>query len=150
MPSLYFEDFEVGRKFVSPARTITEGEATMYCMLAGDWNPLHTDAEFAKTTHFGQRVVQGTFGFALVTGMTSRMGIFEHSGRGLLSIDDWQFKAPVFIGDTLHVEMEITGKRLTSKGDRGILQRRFTILKHDGTVVQQGLSAMMIAVRPHP
>lgn len=148
MSSLYYQDFEIGQKFVSPGRTVTETDSTLYCMMSGDWNPMHTDAVYAKTTHFGQRVVQGTFGFALFTGMTSRWGIFNESARGLLSIEEWKFLNPIFIGDTVHVEMEIQGKRLTSKPDRGVLQRRFKIIKQDGVVAQDGRAPMLIAVRP--
>ena len=143
----YYEDFEIGQSFSSPGRTITETDCVMFTMLSGDWNPLHSNAEFAANSHFGQRVINGAFGLALVFGMTSRLGLFEGSGRGLLGLDEWRFKSPMFIGDTVHVEMKVLGKRLSSRAGVGVLERQFTIRKHEGTIVQQGRSAMLIAVR---
>ena len=148
MHTLYYEDIQVGRVFVSTGRTVTEADSTMFCMISGDWNPLHCDEEYAKATPFGRRVVGGIFGITLLTGMFTRWGVFELSALAMLSLEGWQFKAPILIGDTLHAEMEILGKRLTRKGDRGIIDRRFSLINQTGEVVQIGRSAMMIALRP--
>lgn len=148
MTTLYYEDLEIPSKFVSTGRTVTDADATMFCMISGDWNPLHCDDEYAKTTRFGRRVVGGIFGITLLTGMFTRWGVFELSAVAMLSIDRWEFKAPIFIGDTLHAEMTLTNKRLTSKGDFGIVDRDFSLVNQDGVVVQRGTSPMMIALRP--
>jgi acyl dehydratase len=148
MHSLYYEDIEPPLRLISTGRTVTEADATMFCMLSGDWNPLHCDDEYAKTTMFGRRVVAGVFGFALVAGMFTRWGVFEESGLAMLSIDAWSFKAPIFIGDTIKVEMVIESKRLTSKGDKGVVQRAFSLINQHGDVVQTGRSPMLIALSP--
>ncbi|MCO5089660.1 MaoC/PaaZ C-terminal domain-containing protein [Bosea sp. (in: a-proteobacteria)] len=146
--TLYYEDIEAGRVFVSTGRTVTEADSTMFCMLSGDWNPLHCDEEFARSTPFGKRVVGGIFGITLLTGMFTRWGVFELSALAMLSLDNWKFHAPILIGDTLHVRMTITGKRLTSKPGRGVIERFFEIVNQNGVVTQSGDSAMLIACRP--
>jgi len=148
MTTLYFEDLEVGQTFRSPARTVTEADLTIFSMVSGDWNPVHSDAEFARDTPYGQRIVHGVLGVAIVTGMFDRIGIFENSALALLGIDEWRFRAPILVGDTIHMEMEITEKRLTSSGDRGIIDRLIRLKRHDGTLLQEGRMGLMIRLRP--
>lgn len=148
MTTMYYEDFEVGQIFRSPARTITEADLTIFSMVSGDWNPIHSDAEFARATPYGQRIVHGVLGIAIMTGMFDRLGVFDGSALALLGIDDWRFRAPILVGDTIHMEMEITAKRPTSKGDRGIIDRGIRLLRHDGTLVQEGRTGVMVLQRP--
>ncbi len=149
MNTLYYEDLEVGQTFRSPARTVTEADLTIFSMVSGDWNRIHSDAEYARKTPYGQRIVHGVLGIAIVTGMFDRLGIFEDSALALLGIDEWRFIAPIFVGDTVHMELEIADKRLTSKGDRGIIDRRIRLVRHDGTVLQEGRMGMMTKLRPN-
>ena len=148
MHSLFYEDITVGQTFRSPGRTVTEADNTFFCMLSGDWNPVHANVEFCKSTRYGQRIVAGIFGVTLITGAMTQWGIFDESAIAMLNLKEWTFKGPILIGDTITVEMEITGKRLTSKGDAGIIQRRFSLLNQSATVIQIGSSDMMIALRP--
>ncbi|MGB3041662.1 MAG: MaoC/PaaZ C-terminal domain-containing protein [Xanthobacteraceae bacterium] len=145
--SLFYEDFEVGQVFDSPGRTVTDTDLSMFCMLSGDWHPLHSDEEYAKTTQFGRRVVGGVFGVALVTGAMSRWGIFEESVIAMLSIDGWRFAGPIYVGDTLRVRMTITGKRLTKSGSTGIIDREFEIRNQRDELVQSGRSDALIKLR---
>ena len=80
--------------------------------------------------------------------MFDRLGIFEDSALAMLGIDNWRFHAPILIGDTIHMEMEITGRRLTSRGDRGIIDRLIRLVRHDGTLLQAGRMGLMIRLRP--
>lgn len=148
MATLYYEDLEVGQTFRSPARTVTEADLTIFSMVSGDWNPIHSDAEYARETPYGERIVHGVLGMAIVTGMFDRLGIFEDSALALLGIDEWRFRAPILVGDTIHMELDIADKRLTSKGDRGIIDRRIRLVRHDGMVLQDGRMGMMIKLRP--
>ena len=66
---------------------------------------------------------------------------------GALGFSDWRYLTPLFVGDTVHVEVEITGKRVTSDGARGVIERRIRLVQQDGTVTQQGLAQMMVRVR---
>jgi len=146
---LFYEDVEIGQHFVGTGRTVTDADLTFMCMMSGDWHPLHCDVEYARTSPFGGRIVGGVYGLIVTTGALSRWGSFDNSTLGMLSIDEWTFKAPIYVGDTLTVEMTIVAKRLTKKADRGIIDRRFDILNQDKALVQTGRSAMMIALRSH-
>jgi len=145
--ALYYEDLAEGQIFTSPARTVTETDLVSFAMLSGDWNAIHSDEEFAKSTYYGKRVVHGLFGLSMMTGLLDRTGLFGGSAIAMLGIKDWQFKAPVFVGDTLHFEMEIVSKHLTSKGDRGIVDRRFSLINQRGEVVQEGHIGLMVGLK---
>lgn len=144
---LYYEDLSEGQTFTSPARTVTETDLVSFAMLSGDWNAIHTDEEFAKESFYGKRVVHGLFGLSMMTGLLDRTGLFGGSAIAMLGIKDWQFKAPIFVGDTLHFEMEIVSKRLTSKGDRGIVDRKFFLTNQGGEVVQEGHIGIMLRLK---
>lgn len=142
--ALYYEDLTEGQTFTSPARTVTETDLVSFAMLSGDWNAIHTDEEFARETFYGKRVVHGLFGLSMMTGLLDRTGLFGGSAIAMLGISDWQFKAPIFVDDTLHFEMEIISKRLTSGGDRGIIDRKFSLINQRGEVVQEGHIGLML------
>jgi acyl dehydratase len=142
--ALYYEDLSEGQTFTSPARTVTETDLVSFAMLSGDWNAIHTDEEFARETFYGKRVVHGLFGLSMMTGLLDRTGLFGGSAIAMLGISDWQFKAPIFVDDTLHFEMEIVSKRLTGGGDRGIIDRKFALINQSGEVVQEGHIGLML------
>jgi acyl dehydratase len=144
--SLYYEDVEVGQVFESPGRTITEADVVAFAALSSDWNPIHTDAEFAKTTPFGRRIAHGNLGIAIATGLVVRLGLFTETTIAVPRLE-WMFKAPLFIGDTVHVRMRIAGKRPTSKGDRGLVEREFQLVNQRGDVVQEGVVPLLIKAR---
>ena len=145
---MHFEDFEVGQVFTSQGRTITEADVVLFAGWSWDTNPPHTDAESTRDGRFGQRIAHGVLGVSVALGLASRLGIFEDSSIALLGIDGWRFHAPVLIGDTVHVTVEITGTRLASKGDAGILSRRFQLVNQAGVVVQSGDIGLMVSTRP--
>jgi acyl dehydratase len=148
--ALYYDDLEVGQVFTTPARTVTETDLVSFAMLTGDWNQIHTDKEFAKGTMYGQPVVHGLFGLVMMTGLLERSGLFSGSAMAMLDVRDWTFTAPIFVGDTLHASIEIVSKRLTSKGDRGIVDRRFSLVNQRGEVAQVGNLGLMIRLAPQP
>ncbi len=110
MKNLYFEDFDVGMKVESAARTITESDIVMFAALTGDWNPIHTDAEFAKKTIFGQRIAHGLLTLSVVAGLLVRLGLTERTIVAFYGIDKLRFTKPVFIGDTIKAVLEVVGK----------------------------------------
>ncbi|MCF7699871.1 MaoC/PaaZ C-terminal domain-containing protein [Loktanella sp. M215] len=146
--SLYYNDFEVGQVFTSQARTMTESDLTMFSMLTGDWNPVHNDAEFAKQTRFGQRLMHGAFGIGLALGLMHNLGIFEDSAVALLDVQDWQFKEPVFIGDTLHLKLHILDKSLGRSGNTGRIGRRFELVNQHGKAAHTGRADVLVRVNP--
>lgn len=136
--SLYFEDVEVGMRFESPARTITEGDLVNFAGVSGDFNPLHTDEVFAQTTMYGRRIAHGMLALSVVTGLRQRMGVFDGTLMGFLEIRSWKFRRPVFPGDTIRAITSVAELRETSKPDRGVMVQAIEVLNQGDEVVQQG------------
>ncbi|CAG9179918.1 MaoC family dehydratase [Cupriavidus pinatubonensis] len=145
--SYYFEDFEVGQIFESTARTVTETDLTMFSMLSGDWNPIHADAEFAAQTRYGQRVVHGTLGIAIATGMMHQLGIFERTVVAMMSLGNWRFVAPMLIGQTLHLRLGILEKEAGTSRRVGRINRSLQLLDQHGALVQDGVSDVLVLKR---
>jgi acyl dehydratase len=144
---LYFEDFQVGQRFTTPARTVTEADIVHFAGISGDYNPIHTDAEFARSTLFGARIAHGLLVLSMLTGLRQRSGHFEGTIIAWLEIRNYRFLKPVFIGDTVHGETEILEKRETSRPDRGILVQKVRVLNQKGEVVQEGEFVTMVKRR---
>lgn len=136
--SLYFEDLEIGMAFESPARTITEADVVAFAGVSGDFNPLHTDEEFARTTLYGRRIAHGVLALSVVTGLRQRMGVFEGTLMGFLEIRSWRFRAPVYPGDTIRAITSVAELRETSKLDRGVVVQAIEVLNQAGDPVQDG------------
>lgn len=143
----YYEDFSIGDAFTSPGRTVTESDVTVFAGLSGDYNPLHTDEEFAKETIFGTRIAHGLLGLSMVSGLVMRLGVFDGTVIAFLGLE-WTFTGPLFIGDTIHFEMKIIEKRETSKADRGIIVREVLLLNQKNEVVQKGTMTIMMKRKP--
>lgn len=144
----FFEDLLAGDRIVTPGRTITEADVVAFAQLTGDWNPIHTDVEFAKTTPYGQRLAHGLLGLSYAVGLLDRTGAFSGSVIANLGIEEWKYPKPLFIGDTIRVVVTVTETRLTSDGKRGIVGRTFTVLNQRDEVVQEGRSPVMVRLRP--
>ena len=142
----YFEDIRVGDAYVSPGRTVTEADIVAFAGLSGDYNILHTDAEYMRTSIFGERIAHGLLGLALQSGLGTRAMARPFATLAFLGLR-WRFKAPIKIGDTIKVHLEVTGKRETSKPDRGIVVIQRSVLNQRGEVVQEGDTDIMIERR---
>ena len=143
--SKYLDEYVVGEKFISSARTVTESDVVTFACTTGDMHPNHTDAAYMKNSQFGQRIAHGLLGVAWAHGFLYRLDIITESAIAFLKIEDWAFHAPVFFGDTLHAE--VTVKEIIhskSKPDRGILKLFFEMVKQDGTVCQSGTKCIMM------
>lgn len=146
--TLYYEDFQVGRLIETRGRTITEADIVSFAGWSWDTNPVHTDAESAASGRFGRPIAHGMLGLSTAMGLVSGTGVFEGSSVALLGIDGWRFRAPVFAGDTLRCQVEITGVRLDRTGKAGILERHFTLRNQRDEIVQEGDIALMVERRP--
>lgn len=147
-PAFYFEDFDIGDTFTTSSRTVGLAEVATFAGLSGDFNPIHTDADFAAKSQFGERIAHGVLGMSIVTGLVTRLGVFEASTIALLGIEEWRFKGPVFDGDTIHVEVLIEDKKITSDGKRGVLRRRYQLVNQRDEVVQEGVMPLLVKCRP--
>lgn len=141
------EDFVVGEVRESPARTVTETDIVMYAWISGDSNPMHTDAEYAGRSPLGRRIAHGTLGMSIVTGLSARMGDFDGTAIAALGVEEWQFLAPIFIGDTVRLRTTVREARTTSKPDRGVVVRLMELVNQDNAVVQRGVMKTMAYTR---
>ena len=144
---LYFEQFTVGATFRTPGRTITEADIGAYAGLTGDYNPVHTDAVFAAATQFGTRIAHGPFGIGLAFGLASRLDLIDGTVIALLSVQ-WDFKAPVRAGDTLHAEIAVTEARPSRQEDRGTVGLGFDMRNQDGETTQAGRCLLLMRRAP--
>jgi len=150
----WWNDAIIGDKRVTHGRTITESEVYALSALMGSFVPLHNDVEYAKTTIYGQRVVSGQMSMIIAAGL--RVSMIWYNGDNFagpsmiafLGFDKVRFPAPLFIGDTIHLETTIQSKEETSKPGRGIITFMDEVIKQDGTVVARWERAMMQRMRP--
>ena len=141
----YFEEIEMGEEYVSPGRTVTEADIVLFAGLSGDYNVLHTDAEFMKSSIFGERIAHGLLGLSIQSGLLSR-GMRPYAILAFLGLR-WKFKGPIRIGDTIRVKARVIAKRETSKPGQGIVTLERQLLNQKGEVVQEGETDLMVARR---
>ena len=134
----YFEEFEVGQGVVSPGRTITEADIVNFAGLAGDYNTIHTDAEYSKDSVFGQRVAHGLLIVSIVSGLAVRTGVLEGTVIAFREILSWKFSKPVFIGDTIHVVMEVEEKKSLPRLGGGGVTLSIKVQNQDDETVMRG------------
>jgi 3-hydroxybutyryl-CoA dehydratase len=142
---LYFDDVQVGQEWESLGRTVTEADIVNFAGLSGDFNPIHMDHAFAKETAFRMPIAHGL----LVLSMASGLGMYYPLMRTMafLEMREWQFKRPVFIGDTLRVRVKILEMVPRPQGKRGHIAWKRQIVNQDGKVVQEGITVTMVEAR---
>jgi len=145
---LYFEEFEVGHKFVSSARTITENDIVWFAGLSGDYNQIHTDAEFSKTTPFGQRVAHGLLVTSIASGLIALSGLLEGTVLAFREINNWKFTKPTFIGDTVHVVTEILETKSLPRIGGGSVVILVDVLNQRNETVMKGKWTALMASKP--
>ncbi|HQZ70552.1 MAG: MaoC/PaaZ C-terminal domain-containing protein [Anaerolineae bacterium] len=145
----YFEEFEKGFTWVTPARTITEHDIGAFAGLSGDFNPLHTDREFAKTTQFGERIAHGMLGLSVATGLVHHVGPVDGTAIAFLGVD-WKFRKAILIGDTIHAIIKVTDKRESKPMGGGVIGFDVRVVNQDGDVVQKGVWTLLVRMRPLP
>jgi len=108
----YFDDFDIDDKLITKGRSINESDIVLFAAFSGDWNPLHTDIEFAKNGPFGERIAHGFLVLAVASGLMPLEGMAIIAFYGM---DKVRFVGPTRIGDTIHVEMEVLEKQEKEK-----------------------------------
>jgi acyl dehydratase len=143
-----YEDFEIGEQLVTPGRTVTEADIVAFAALTGDYASIHTDAVFAASTKFGQRVAHGLLGLTFAQALVWRVTSPDSARLASLGWNDWRFHAPIAIGDTIHVTCTVTAKRRSaSDPSRAVITERLDVVNQDGTVVQSGDHLTLVPVR---
>jgi acyl dehydratase len=145
----YLEEFTVGDIYKHwPAKTVTETEDHLFCLLTMNHHPLHLNDVYAAQSQQGRNVVVGPYVYSLIFGMT----VADVSGKALanLATDELKHPAPVFHGDTLFVESEVLEVRPSgSKPDRGVVRVHTRAYNQDGTLVAEFKRAVLVPKKPN-
>ncbi len=144
----YFEEFETGQQFCSTARTITETDIVTFAGLSGDYNQIHTDAEFSKSTPFGQRIAHGLLVTSIASGLIAQSGLIEGTVLAFREIESWKFVKPVFIGDTVHVKSKVLLTKAIPRLGGGAVVIEVQVLNQRNEVVMKGRWTVLIASKP--
>jgi 3-hydroxybutyryl-CoA dehydratase len=145
---MYFEDFAVGQKIVTAGRTVTEADVVAFAGLSGDFNQLHVDAEYAKGTPFGQRVAHGLCVLAIASGLAVQTGILEGTVMAFREVSEWKFSLPVFIGDTIHVELQVAETKALPRLGGGLVGIVLSVKNPKGETLHRGRWSVLMASRP--
>ncbi len=146
----YYEDFAVGQEWTTPTRTITEADVTMFAMLSGDFDEIHTSEHWAREhSAYKTRIAHGMLGLAIVEGLKKRIPAFAET-RYIASLEwTWKFTGPILIGDSVQLKIRIEKMRESkSKADRAIIVESGQMINQRGEVVQEGQHSLMIWRRP--
>lgn len=138
----YFDEIELGERFVTRGRTVTETDIVQWCALTGDWYVLHTNAHYAEQTRFGQRIAPGLLVHAIAAGLgvpPDAPAIVANYGTDAL-----RFVAPTFIGDTIRLKGEVIGKTDKRQGKDGVLKLNWNVYnQNDALVLTSDLQILM-------
>jgi acyl dehydratase len=145
----YLEEFEVGAVYKHwPAKTVTEADDHLFCLLTMNHHPLHINDVYASQSQQGRNVVVGPLVYSLALGMS----VSDVSGKAIanLATEELKHPAPVFHGDTLFAESEVlTAKPSESKPDRGVVRVHTRVFNQEGTLVAEFKRAVLVP-RKHP
>src|SRR5882762_6784846 len=145
----YLEEFEVGAVYKHwPAKTVTEYDNHLFCLLTMNHHPLHINDVYARQSQQGRNVVVGPLVYSLALGMS----VSDVSGKAIanLATEDLKHPAPVFHGDTLFCESEVLEvKPSSSKPDRGIVRVHTRVLNQDGVLVAE-FKRLVLVPRKQP
>ncbi len=142
---LFFDDVQVGQEWVSQGRTITEADIVNFAGLSGDFNPIHVDHSFARTTLFRKPIAHGLLVLSIGSGLTLYCPPMRT--LALLGFPEWHFVDAVFIGDTIRVRGRVAAKEERGRGRRGVITWQRTLVNQDDKVVQQGQIQTLVEAR---
>jgi acyl dehydratase len=144
---LYFQEFEEGITLFTRGRTITEADLVNFAGLTGDYNPMHTDAEYCKNSFMGQRVAHGMLIMSYAVGQAYQLGILERTVLAFRALEV-KFSLPVYIGDTIRVELKVSETKEAKRLGGGVVDLTFRILNQDNKAVQKGVMTLLMASQP--
>ena len=146
---LWYEDFVIGESFLTAGRTITEADVMLFAGLSGDYSQVHTDEEFCKDTAFGTRIAHGLLGLAIVQGLGWRTNYTQGTGVASVGYENWRFRQPMMIGDTVRGRYTPIAKRESkSNPEVGLITDHIELLNHGGDVLQEGHHILMVRRDP--
>ena len=145
----HFEELSVGDKFKTARRTITETDVIQFVTLVGFIEPLFLDIEYIeKESLFKRRIAPGSLVFAYSEGLVVQSGLIHGTGMAFAGLDKMALRAPVFVGDTIHVEGEVIEKREGRRPDAGRVFWRHVVKNQRGEPVMEFEISRLMKKRP--
>lgn len=144
----YFEQFAAGQRIVTPGRTIGESDVTAFAGLSGDYMAIHTDAEYARQSFFGQRVAHGLLCMSIVSGLATRTGILEGTVLAFREIQEWKFSKPVLFGDTVHAVLTVQDTKPMPRLGGGQVRLEVDARNQAGETVMKGVWVVLVQSQP--
>ena len=145
---MWFEEFEVGQQIITYGRTLSESDIVSFAGLSGDYNQIHTDGEFARKTPYGQRVAHGLLGLSIASGLAMRTGVLEGTVIAFREINNWKFTNPIFIGDTIHAELNIIETKPIARIGGGSLIIEIIVKNQGDETTMKGTWTVLVSNRP--
>lgn len=147
--SVTYDDLNPGDRFVTAGRTVTEADIVNFAGLSADYNQLHTDAEFAAKTQHGKRIAHGLLVLSIVSGLCTRLPVNKFMETSIIGLAGLQAKwlRPVFVGDTLHVVVEVAAKEPGKKPGRGTITFKRAAVNQNGVTVLETEWKIVMASR---
>jgi 3-hydroxybutyryl-CoA dehydratase len=139
----YFEDLQVGYYFQTGRIVVTETHIVNFAGISGDFFDVHMDDEFARAQGFPARIAHGLLGLSLVDGLKNRADV-KLQAVASLGWKSWNFTAPIVMGDSITARISVETTKLTSKGDRGVVELRFDVTNQDDVLVQTGCNVLLM------
>jgi 3-hydroxybutyryl-CoA dehydratase len=145
---MYFDEFQPGLQLVTAGRTVTESDIVRFAGLSGDFNQIHVDAEFSKTSQAGQRVAHGLLVLSIASGLAVQTGMMEGTVIYFREITEWKFVKPVMIGDTIHVIVEVKETKEMRRIGVGSVTMKLDVRNQRDEIVNSGSWNVLVALRP--
>ncbi len=145
---LYFEDFFAGQAIETGKRTIAEDDIMTFARLTGDDNRIHTDPEFSKTTMFGRQIAHGLLGLSIASGLAWQTGILDGTVMAFREVNEWKFVKPVFIGDTIYVQLKVTEVKALPRISGGSVTIALEVKNQSEEVCHRGQWTVLMMSKP--
>ena len=138
-----YDELNIGDRWRSQGRTITQSDVVNFACVTGDFDPLHVDHETARESNFGQPIAHGLLGLSFVAGL----GLHSPWAAtvAFTGIQQWQFHRPLYVGDTVHVITEILDKHPHGRRQGAVTWKRQLVNQKD-EVVQEGTFQTLVAM----
>ena len=144
----YFEEFAVGEKITTEARTVNDGDIMTFAELTGDDNRIHTDAEFSKAGPFGRRVAHGLLGLSFTMGLAWKTGFLDGTVLAFREINEWTFIKPVFLGDRVRAHLTIAETKALPRIGGGSVVLQAELHNQGDEVCMRGKLSVLVMSKP--
>ena len=139
----YFDEYKLGETFETNGITIDQGDISQYAGISGDFSPLHTDAEFAKTTPFGGRIAHGLLVVTKIVGKFNQLGYWDGAVMALLETG-WTFLKPVKPGDTIFAKVTVANLKEAKSRDRGVITIKLEVINQRAEKTADGILKLLL------